>query len=162
MFWNQAIDHLKTALADEALRMLGKCDIPDDARLRFNIRRIWAFLLEKNWQQAGEAMYEYPLKSLNKGSTSLRFRYGCWLQATEGKEMAMILFTGLFHVPFPRTWALASHHLLGDLRSMAWFDKAFLWEKGSFTASSPFIITVQAMKSNPSLIAKIIGAIYLG
>lgn len=126
---DQAIDQKKTALVHHALGMLEKCEIPYDARLRFNIRRIWAFLLEKNWQQAGEAMYEYPLELLNKGSTPLHFLYGCWLQATEGKEMAMIHFTGLFHVPFPRTWTLASHHLLGDLQQHGWFDKAFLWEK---------------------------------
>lgn len=126
---DQAIDQKKTHLVHEALRILEPCDIPYDARLRFNIRGIWAYLQEKNWQQAGEAMYAYPLELLNKGTTPLHFLYGCWLQGTEGKEMTMIHFTGLFHVPFPRSWTLASHELLGDLQQHGWFDKAFLWEK---------------------------------
>lgn len=126
---DQAIDQNKTALVHQAIKTLEECDLPYDARLRFDIRKIWTLLLEKKWEQAGEEMYAYPIELLNKGTTPLHFLYGCWLQGTEGKEMALIHFTGLLHIPFPRSWTLASHELLGDLQQQGWLNKAFLWEK---------------------------------
>lgn len=126
---DRAIDQKMTHLVHEVMEVLKECDIPFDARLRLNVRSIWAYLLEKDWRQAGKTMDTYPLELLNKGSTPLHFLYGCWLQGTEGREMAMIHFNGLFHVPFPRSWTLANHELLGDLNQHGWFDKAYLWEK---------------------------------
>ena len=74
-------------------------------------------------------MYAYPLELLNKESTLLHFLYGCWLQATEGTEMANIHFSGLLNVSYPRSWTLGSHELAGDLSQHHWFEKAFMWEK---------------------------------
>ena len=126
---DQALDRNQTKFVHIAIQTLEHCELTFDVRLRFNIRRIWAFLLEKNWQQAGEVMYTYPLELLNKGSTLLHFLYGCWLQGTEGREMAMIHFMGLLNVTYPRSWTLASHELMNELLQHGWFDKAFLWEK---------------------------------
>ncbi len=127
---DQALDRHQPHLVLTALQKLESCELSFEAQLRFNIRRIWSFLLEKNWQQAGEIMYAYPVELLNKGSTPLHFLYGCWLQGTEGREMAIIHFMGLLHVTYPRSWTLASHDLIGDLSQHgAWYEKAFLWEK---------------------------------
>ncbi len=126
---DQAIDQRQINLVHLAMQALEHCELSFDARLRFNTRRIWALLWDKNWQQAGEIIYAYPVELLNKESTPLHFLYGCWLQGTEGREMAMIHFMGLFHVTYPRSWTLASHELIGDLLQRDWLDKAFLWEK---------------------------------
>jgi serine/threonine-protein kinase len=126
---DRALDQHKTELVHMAIKSLEQCELNFDARLRFNLRHIWALLLEKKWEQAEEAMYAYPIEMLNKESTPLHFLYGCWLDGTEGKEMAMIHFMGLLHVTYPRSWTLASHELMGDLLKRGWFDKAFLWEK---------------------------------
>lgn len=126
---DRAIEQEKTELVHRAAQALEKCDLHYDSRMDINVRHIWALLLDKNWKLAGEMLYNYPLELLNKGSTPLHFLYGCWLLATEGKEMAMIHFTGLLHTSNPRSWTLASHYLLGDLQQDGWFDKAFLWEK---------------------------------
>lgn len=126
---DQALDQQQNHLVYKAMQVLEHCEISFDTRLRFNQRRIWALLLDKNWQQAGKAIYTYPVELLNKNSTLLHFLYGCWLQGTEGQEMAMIHFMGLLHVTYPRSWTLANHELIGDLLQHGWFDKAFLWEK---------------------------------
>jgi serine/threonine protein kinase len=126
---DQALDHHQTDLVHTAMQALEHCELSFDARLRFNQRRIWALLLEKNWAQAGEIFYAYPVELLNKESTLLHFLYGCWLQGTEGREIAMIHFMGLLHVTYPRSWTLASHELSGDLLERGWLDNAFLWEK---------------------------------
>lgn len=120
---DKALDTFKPALVIGALEGLKTAD------LRFDTRLIWAYLLEKNWQKASEVIEKYPIEILNKGNTPLHFLYGCLLQATEGKEMAMIHFTGLFHGAYPRSWNLASHELIGELFQHGWFEKAFLWEK---------------------------------
>jgi eukaryotic-like serine/threonine-protein kinase len=126
---DQAIDQRQTKFVHQALRALEQCELTFDARLRFDVRWIWALLLEKNWHQAGEVMYAYPVELLNKGTTPLHFLYGCWLQGTEGREMAMIHFMGLLNVTYPRSWTLASHELMGELLQHGWLNKAFLWEK---------------------------------
>lgn len=126
---DQALDRHQTHLVHMAMQTIEHCELSFDARLRFNQRRIWALLLEKNWLQAGEIIYAYPVELLNQDSTQLHFLYGCWLQGTEGREMAMIHFTGLLHVAYPRSWTLANHELIGDLLQRGWFDKSFLWEK---------------------------------
>lgn len=127
--FDQALDDGQTDLAHMTIKALEHCELSFDARLRFNKRRIWALLLEKNWQQAGEIIYTYPVELLNKESTPLHFLYGCWLQGTEGWEMAMIHFMGPLHVTYPRSWTLASHELIGNLLQRGWLNKAFLWEK---------------------------------
>jgi serine/threonine-protein kinase len=128
-FLDQALNAHQTDLVHQAMQTLEHCELSFEARLRFNQRHIWALLLEKNWSQAREVIYAYPVELLNKDSTPLHFLYGCWLQGTEGREMAMIHLMGLFHVTYPRSWTLASHELMGDLLQRGWLDKAFLWEK---------------------------------
>jgi serine/threonine protein kinase len=127
--FDQALVQRQPALIHTVMLLLEHCELSFEAQLAFNIRRIEAFLLEKKWEQAGELFYAYPVELLNKGTTPLHFLYGCWLQGTEGREMAMIHFTGLLHVTYPRTWTLASHALAGDLLQGTWPSKAFLWEK---------------------------------
>ncbi len=126
---DRALDQRKTNLVYIAVQALETCEMSFDVRLRFNQRYIWALLLEKNWSRAREIFYMYPVELLNKESTLLHFLYGCWLQATEGQEIAMIHFMGLLHVTYPRSWTLASHELTDDLLQHQWLDKAFLWEK---------------------------------
>lgn len=126
---DQALDFGQTHLVHQAMQSLEHCELSFDARLRFNLKRIWALLLEKDWQQAGELIYAYPLELLNRESTLLHFLYGCWLQGTEGREMAMIHFTGISQLNYPRSWALASHELTNNLHQSGWMDKAFMWEK---------------------------------
>lgn len=97
--------------------------------LKIHVRMIWMLLMEKNWKKAGELLYSYPIEWLNKGSTFLHFLYGCWLQATEGQEMAILHFKGLLPVPYPRSWNLAAHYLTGELAHQGWEEQAFYWEK---------------------------------
>lgn len=99
-------------------------------QLRFNAYRIWAFLLENEWAEAGKILQEHPLGLINQESTLLHFLYGCWLYATEGKEIAHIHFAGILNVAFPRTWALAAHYLNANGHdNKVWLEQAFLWEK---------------------------------
>lgn len=125
-----ALDSQRTDLVRTAMQALEKCEISFELQLRFNCRSIQAFLLEKKWAEAGKVFDNYTIERLNSGTTPLHFLYGCWLQGTEGREIAMIHFMGLMHVSYPRSWTLASHYLLEDLLPQGmWFDNAFLWEK---------------------------------
>lgn len=97
--------------------------------LLMDIRELWAFLSEENWQGAATLLERYSLEQLSTPSSLLHFLYGCWLQATEGQEVAMVHFSALLHTPYPRSWTLASHELLDDLTRHGWLEKSFLWEK---------------------------------
>ena len=126
---DKAIDQRKTNIVYKAMESLEHCELSFEASLRFNQRQIWALLLDKNWAEARELFYAYPVELLNKESTPLHFLYGCWLQGTEGADIAMVHFTGLLHVSYPRSWTLGGHELIGDLTQVGWLEKAFSWEK---------------------------------
>jgi serine/threonine-protein kinase len=124
----QALDRQEFDLVHKYSELIEKHGPAPNFKLELHIRRIWAYLLEKNWQKAGKLINAYPIELLSTDSTLLHFLYGCWLRATEGKEMSDIHYMGLLPVNYPRSWTLASHELMGTL-SPAWHHKAFLWEK---------------------------------
>jgi len=127
---NLALDQNNLTLIHQCAEKLGQSALTFEQQLQLNEIRIWAYLVEQNWNAAGEVLFSYPEELLNKESTLLHFLYGCWLQGTEGKEISMIHFSGILNVPYPRSWTLASHYLIEHLNpDSAWFSKAFLWEK---------------------------------
>lgn len=99
-------------------------------RLQIDAYRIWAYLAEENWKQAGEIFEHYSLELLNQESTLLHPLYGCYLYAMEGEEIAHIHFAGVIDTPFPRSWALLGHELTNKiLQNSAWFKTSFMWER---------------------------------
>lgn len=107
--------------------------------LHLDCAQIWAYLMEKNWEAAGNLLQRYPLEQLTQESTPLHFLYGCWLYATEGKEIAHIHFSSILEVAYPRTWALFSHFLDDDNERQQWLKKAFLYEKRQLYRQSALI-----------------------
>jgi eukaryotic-like serine/threonine-protein kinase len=126
----QALDHGETAFIHPILDQLKYDHMSFESCLQLNKIQIIAYLLDKNWKKAAELISSYPLELLNKETTPLHFLYGCWLEATEGKEIALTHFDGVLDVLYPKSWALGSHYLSNKISSEDnWFKKAFLWEK---------------------------------
>ena len=99
-------------------------------RLLLDSYFIWALLLDKNFADAGHELLNHSWEELSDERNPLYFLYGCFLAATEGKEMAEIHFSGALETTYPRLWSLASHFLLGTIsEANGWFQKAFSWEK---------------------------------
>lgn len=112
------------------VKKLSLYNLTEEQKLALDIKNIGAYLLEKNWDAVAKIFSSYPDELLKKETFPLHFFYGCFLQATEGKEIAQVHFAGLLHSSYPRTWTLASHFISGNLSlSDPWFKKAFLWEK---------------------------------
>jgi serine/threonine protein kinase len=98
--------------------------------LHLECYKIWAYLIEKNWAAAGELLHKHPLEGLTGENSLLHTLYGCWLYATEGKEIAEIHFKGVLEVTYPRSSVLLSHYLNGNItEDSLWYQQAFLWEK---------------------------------
>ena len=98
--------------------------------LEMNCYRIWAYLLDKKWKEAGEILHKYSLEELTGENSLLHPLYGCWLYATEGKEIAEIHFRGLLEVTYPRSYVLLGHYLNGKItEGSPWHEQAFMWEK---------------------------------
>lgn len=126
----QALLAPQPAAIHAIVRKLDGTTLSPSAKLRIDCAMIRAYLLEKNWAQTGAIFERYPLEMLTKETTPLYYLYGCWLCATEGKEIASVHFTGAFDVAYPQSWTLLSHFLSGKLTEPpSWFDKAFFWEK---------------------------------
>ena len=91
---------------------------------------IWALLKEDRWADAGVIFDNYAIEMLAQETTPLYPLYGCYLQITEGEEMAQIFFQGVIDTPFPRSWALLGHQLTNKiLDNPSWFSTSFLWER---------------------------------
>lgn len=127
-FMDQCLDQLNTSLIYTLARQFEHAELSFEDRLRLNCRRVWAYLLDKNWQDAGNLLYTYSVETLNKNSSLLHFLYGCWLQVTEGAEIANVHFAGVNPVMFPRTWTLGARFLTNNLSKDS-YEKAFMWEK---------------------------------
>ncbi len=125
-----ALKKQNLALVHEIINKTADYDLAPELAQQINIYKIWVFLLEKNWEKAGELLHTYPLEELSQENSLLHFLYGCWLYATEGKDIAYIHFSGVLDVSYPRTWSLGTHFLIGKIGDrQGWLDKAFVWEK---------------------------------
>lgn len=125
-----ALDAKDTDTVFQLCQETSKWPLSEKARQQIQCCEIWAHLLEKNWSKAGEIFQTFSIEFLSQETSLLYFLYGCWLYRTEGRDIAMIHFSGVLDVPFPRTWMLASHFIKGKINESAgWIQKAFLWEK---------------------------------
>lgn len=126
----QALKNNETAQIYPFANYLLEHELSSLEGLLVNCARIWAFLIDKNWNAAGEILQGYPLELLSQETTPLHFLYGCWLYVTEGKEIATIHFFGILDVSYPRSWSLFGHYYNGRIvENQGWFLKAFMWEK---------------------------------
>lgn len=101
-----------------------------EERITLDALRIWAFLKQSQWKEAGEIFEKYPYELLNQEGTILHPLFGCYLYATEGEEIALIHLAGVIDTPFPRSWALLGHELTNQITdSPAWYNASFLWER---------------------------------
>ncbi|MCH9624918.1 MAG: Serine/threonine-protein kinase PknD [Chlamydiales bacterium] len=99
-------------------------------RIYLDSYRIWAYLKEGNLKKAEEIFDTYPLELLNQEGTPLHPLFGCYLQETEGDEIAHIHFAGMIETSFPRSWALLGHELTNKISDTpAWYSTSFLWER---------------------------------
>lgn len=119
-----------TSIMLETIETLGKIKLDQETLTHLHYFHIWALLWEKKWGDAGDILHLHPLETLCQENSPLYFLYGCWLLATEGKEIADIHFAGVIEMPYPRTWTLFAHNLRESAGvDSAWENNAFLWEK---------------------------------
>lgn len=91
---------------------------------------IWAALMQNDTPTADNILQEYPLEEINQNDSLLHFLYGCWLMATEGREISSIHFSGFLNVPYPRSWALFTHLMTYNIAdTQAWIKRLFSWER---------------------------------
>lgn len=125
----QALDTQQFDLFEHICHRLDGLTLDDEADFKFKTYQIWALLWQKNWEVAGDLLHEFPLSVLTQETTPLHFLYGCWLHATEGKEISDIHLSAVLDVSYPRSWLLANHYLFGKITDKEWLQKAFLYEK---------------------------------
>lgn len=125
-----AIDNDETPTAKYLIEQTKGWPLSNEALHWIDCYRIWLLLRERDFDTAGESLHSYPLELLSQDTSLLHFLYGCWLEHTEGKEIAAIHFAGIFDVPYPRSWNLCSYYLRDKItEDSGWIQKAFPWEK---------------------------------
>ena len=141
-----AIDQRKTHFVHEAMQRLRTLDLPYDALLRLNIRTIWAYLQEKNWDRAGESLYTYPLELLTTG----RPPYISFMAAgcRQPREKRWQLFTlAVFFMPPTLalgTWPVIISQMIYNKEIGS--AKPFCGKNVNFTASFLFITIARVQK----------------
>jgi len=88
---------------------------------------LWTLLFKKEWEKASKYVEKYSLDLLNDDHSPLHLPYGALLWIREGKEIALIHFSGISDALFPPLYSLASHYLVR--KNHKWLERAFLWEK---------------------------------
>ncbi|PJD96536.1 MAG: serine/threonine protein kinase [Parachlamydia sp.] len=112
------------------LERLSHYTLSDCAFTRLTSMEIAYYLYKSEWGKAGELLHTFPMELLTQDKSILHFLYGCWLYATEGKEIASAHFSVNLEVPYPRTWSLFMHFLRGKTgEKQPWSQRAFLWER---------------------------------
>ncbi len=98
--------------------------------IHFDALFIWIYLLNAKWKEAQELLERYPQEVLTDEYSPLYPLMGCWLQATEGVEIALTHFSGSMEVPYPSTTMLLSFFLRGKIsEKIGWIATAFSYGK---------------------------------
>jgi eukaryotic-like serine/threonine-protein kinase len=125
-----ALDRGDTSFVHHLLDRVDANDLPATHKHLFDCYRIWAHLYEKEWDDAGKLLHKYPLTFLTQEDSLLFILYGIWLTMTENSEIAEVHFSGVLDQPFPRSWSLLAHRLIGNIPDHGiWFQRSFIWEK---------------------------------
>jgi serine/threonine-protein kinase len=126
----QALDRGAPALVHALYRHTISETLSEEARTLLDAHEIWALLMEKNWEAAGQLLHRYPIEQLSQENSILHFLYGCWLYPAEGKEFSAIHFSGAFEILYPRSWMLCTNFLKGKITEQSgWMRTSFLWER---------------------------------
>jgi serine/threonine-protein kinase len=98
--------------------------------------RIRALMIEVGIRSANRHLLEkmnshITLEVLCDESSPLYFAANCLIISKEGPGKAMARFERLLETPYPRSWLLAPHYIVGNisLEKGGWIDRSFIWEK---------------------------------
>lgn len=130
----KALDENMPAVALEFSKHLDRKKFSPAGILQINTAKIWAHLQEKSWKKAENILHSYPLEALSNEMTLLHFLYGCWLFATEDKEIGSVHFSNTLETINPPSWTLFSQYYNGNITedNENWQQRAFIWEKRQF------------------------------
>jgi len=131
--------HLFPEKAQEILHFfegLKNFTISTDCAIWLKHSYIWALLLSGKYEKAGEMLRPYIRGAIKDYTSPFFSLYGAYLLVTEGMDIAMVHFQGVFETKYPPTQALLGHFLLDHIEyqkeSDPWMKGAFLWEKLEF------------------------------
>ncbi|WP_059359644.1 serine/threonine-protein kinase PknD [Parachlamydia acanthamoebae] len=129
-FMINAIDEQQLDLIPLLQEKAHQYPLSEAGNFRFKCIEISYYLYISEWKKSGELLHQFSMDTLTQDKSILHFLYGCWLYATEGKEIAFAHFSVNLEVPYPRTWSLFMHYLRGKAgEKQPWFQRAFLFEK---------------------------------
>ena len=112
------------------MKQLEQYELPSTYKHLFDSYRIWANLYDHHFNEAGLLLNRYPLTLLSHEDSLLFILYGIWLAAIENTDIAEAHFSGVLDLPFPRSYTLLAHRLIGkDSEDSPWFHRSFQWEK---------------------------------
>lgn len=126
----QALSLGQSEVASTLLQQFSPKDRDTSPGMLLEAYHIWTLLLKEELSSAGEILHAYPIETLSDEQKPFHLLYGCFLVATEGRELASIHFSGAMDLTYPRLWALLGHYVTGKITETGgWLAKAFLWEK---------------------------------
>lgn len=90
-------------------------------------KKIWSLLQLRKYPDAQSLLFEYPIEKLVEDSSLVFTLFGCWLAAMEGKEIALIHFSGISEELTIPSYLLVAYKLAQGAPFS--IEKLFLWEK---------------------------------
>jgi serine/threonine-protein kinase len=92
--------------------------------------KIWALIVLKKWESASHLFQKFSFEDLTDERSLLFTLYGCFLAATEGKDLAEAHFGGLLERIYPPSGALLGYFVSQKLGTL-WESRSFHWERRS-------------------------------
>ena len=118
-------------------------------------RALEALLATRQIAKAEALASLFPSERLCSESCPLFFFYGCLLHVTRGSSAALRHFELCGDLPYPRTWALAAHVIVGRLLLKGWLQRSFRFERrilvrqlrlyGELTGSDSFASSIELL-----------------
>lgn len=134
----KALEQLKTVTESKELLHIFQCALDEQKAglilpfleklprsKRVDEIHISALLFLSRFDEAGELLESYALEERLSETSPLFFLFGCWLFATEGREIAIAHFDSGSDLSYPPTSALLSYYL----RDKVDIKKLLFWEK---------------------------------
>lgn len=92
---------------------------------------IWALLLKGNLKEAGDLLEKYSFDEKLNETSPFYFLFGCFLFATEGKEIGLAHFAAASDLPYPPTTTFLSHFLRNqiDLKKLLFWERIQLYRQ---------------------------------
>lgn len=127
---DKALDAKQNLVVEQLCHYLEERFSHKAAQKQIGIWRLWSYLQQGQWDHASLVLQQFSIEELCQDDSLLHFLYGCYLEVSEGHEIALAHFSCVLDMPYPPSCMLFNYYITGKLKKQrSWISQVFLFEK---------------------------------